>query len=66
VFAGYTFLYLSNTMRAGDLIDRNVNLTQTPTPTGASNLIGPARPAFPNKDSDFWAQGVNFGLQFSY
>jgi hypothetical protein len=64
---GYTFLYLSDVVRGGDQIDRTVNLTQRPglfgTPGG---LVGPARPVFDFRDTDFWAQGFNAGLEFRY
>jgi hypothetical protein len=28
--------------------------------------VGPARPAFGFRETDFWAHGVNFGLEFKY
>ena len=55
---GYTFLYISNLVRGGDQIDSTVN------PPGAP--AGPARPAFAFHETDFWAQGVNAGLEFRY
>ena len=66
VFVGYTFLYASKVLRPGDQIDRVVNTTQIPPPLAAGTLIGPARPAFHFKDTDFWAQGINFGLEFRF
>jgi hypothetical protein len=63
---GYSFLYLSNAMRPGDAIDRSINTSQIPTPVGPSPLIGAARPTFLGKDSDFWAQGIRFGLQIRF
>jgi hypothetical protein len=64
VFVGYTFLYWSDVVRPGDVIDLNVNSTRLPT-----SLIppsGPLRPQFTFRDSDYWAQGVNFGVQVRY
>jgi hypothetical protein len=58
---GYTFLYINNLMRAGPIVDTAVNLTQQ---TG--DLEGPARPAFRWDESDFWLQGINFGLNWRY
>jgi hypothetical protein len=58
---GYTFLYASNVMRAGDVMDTAVNLTQQ-----TSILDGPARPAFQFQDSGYWLQGINFGLNLRY
>jgi hypothetical protein len=66
LFVGYNFLYWSDVVRPGDQIDRAVNPTQLPRLTGSSTLVGPARPAFMFNDRDFWAQGVNFGVEFRY
>ena len=64
---GYSFLYVSNVVRGGDQIDRTVNLSQRPTLFGgAPTLAGPVRPLFDFRDTDFWAQGVNLGLEFRY
>jgi hypothetical protein len=65
-FVGYTFLYWSDVVRPGDQIDRAINLSQLPSTSGPGMLVGPARPAVQFKDNDFWAQGVNFGLEFRY
>jgi hypothetical protein len=63
---GYSFLYCSNVVRPGDQIDRVVNPTLLPTSTGPGAASPPARPAFAFHDSDFWAQGVSFALEFRY
>jgi hypothetical protein len=63
LFAGYSFIYWSTVARPGDQIDRVVNSTLIPPRQFPS---GPARPAFNFKDTDFWAYGVNFGLEFKY
>ena len=63
---GYTFLYWSNVFRAGDQIDRGINPTEIAALSGHGPLLGPARPNFPFQSTDFWAQGLNFGLQFRY
>ena len=52
--------------RPGDQIDRAVNPTQLPLSTAAPLLTGLARPAPVLRDTDFWAQGINFGLEFRY
>ena len=59
-FVGYDFLYLSNVLRAGDQVDLRVD------PRLTSGLAGPANPPYAFHGSDFWAQGVNFGLEFRY
>jgi hypothetical protein len=61
-YVGYTFLYLSNTSRAGNQIDPVVNSTQLAPGT----LVGTPRPIFVRQDSDFWAQGINFGLEIRF
>ena len=63
---GYSFLYASDVLRPGDQVDSEINRTQIPPPIGPGALVGPARPAFPFHETDFWAQGVNLGLEFRY
>lgn len=68
-YAGYNFLYVNNVVRPGDQIDRVVNpsqLLRSTDPNRANNLVGPARPVFVFNDTDFWAQGVNFGLEYRW
>jgi hypothetical protein len=65
-FVGYSFLYWSNVVRPGDQIDRAVNPSQFPQSAAVPQLIGPARPAPVLRDTDFWAQGINFGVEFRY
>ena len=52
---GYTFVYWSNVLLAGDQIDRVVDLSGTGT-----------RPAIELRDSDFWVQGVTLGANWNY
>ncbi len=67
LFAGYDFLYLSNVIRPGEQIDRSINLAQTVQNAIAGNPAAPGtRPAAMLIGSDFWAQGVNLGLEFRY
>ena len=66
LFAGYTFLYWSEVVRAGDQIDTSLNATQVPVVRPAGPLLGPARPAFSFHGTDLWAQGGTFGLEFRY
>jgi hypothetical protein len=63
---GYTFLYWSRVFRPGDQIDTVLNPTEFSAAVGNRSLVGPARPTFTFKDSDFWAQGLNFGAEFRY
>jgi hypothetical protein len=63
---GYTFLYWSSVVRPGDQIDTGLSGTQIPTDSRFNPQAGPARPAVLLRDTDFWAQGVNFCLEFRY
>jgi hypothetical protein len=65
-YIGYTFLYTSRAVRPGDNIDLGVNPSVLTAVAGRGTLVGTARPLFPGKDSDFWAQGLDFGLEFRY
>jgi hypothetical protein len=56
VFTGYTFLWWANALRAGDQIDLVVNRSAS----------GPSRPALPYHTDDFWAQGINAGLELTW
>jgi len=60
VTAGYDFLYLTNAVRPGDQIDRNVNPSQF---ASGGALTGPAFPQQILHRSDFFATGVSFGLE---
>ena len=61
---GYTFLYMSNVVRPGDQIDRIIDTAQipnanAPTPTGTF-------PRFAFDNTDYWAQGLSFGLNYRW
>lgn len=60
VTLGYNFIYWSNVVRAGDQIDRDINPNLLPPE--ASPFTGPLRPEFRFNDTDFWAMGINVGL----
>ena len=65
-FAGYDFLYWTNVVRPGEQIDRVLNeqmIPNFPSNPPPSNAI---RPIVPFRESDFWAQGLNLGLEFRY
>jgi hypothetical protein len=59
---GYTFLYWSDVARPGNEINRAVN----PTQLAPGRLQGPVQPAFQFVATDFWAMGLNFGLDFEF
>jgi len=61
---GYNFIYWSRVVRAGDQIDREIN--QDLIPPAAMPVTGPQRPALAIRDTSFWAQGFNVGLDFRW
>lgn len=64
-WVGYDFLYWSQVLRAGSQIDLRVNPAQVPTDpafTGA-RATSPA-PQF--NRTDFWIQGLSFGVQLTF
>ncbi|MBY0525963.1 MAG: BBP7 family outer membrane beta-barrel protein [Gemmataceae bacterium] len=69
IFAGYTLLYLNRAVRPGDQIDRVLDVTQIPnfpvSPPPAP-VNGQRRPLVPFRESEFWAQGLNFGFELRY
>jgi hypothetical protein len=62
VSLGYTFIYWSRVARPGNQIDLAVNPTQLPPGT----LVGQPRPAFSFHESDFWAQGIDLGVEVRF
>lgn len=60
---GYTFLYLSSVVRPGDQIDRRIDGELLATPPSDA---GARRPRFCFSSSDYWAQGLNVGLDYDF
>jgi hypothetical protein len=63
---GYTFMYCSSVVRPGDQIDTGLSGTQIPTDSRYNPQAGPIRPAVPLRQTDFWAQGINLGLELRF
>lgn len=63
---GYTCLYWSSVVRAGDQVDTGLSGTQIPTDSRFNPQAGPDRPTVLLNDSAFWAQGINFGVEYRY
>jgi hypothetical protein len=61
---GYSFLFWSSVARPGQQIDRRVNPNIVPTDGGFGTAGGPPSPGFSFNHSGYWAQGLNFGLEF--
>ena len=54
---GYNILWISDVALSGDQIDQTVNLGQP---------AGPNRPAFAFHGTDYWLQGINWGLNWDF
>lgn len=68
IIVGYSFLYLSSVARPGDQLDRVINPSQASAINNSfpASLVGPARPELNLHTTDFWAQGLNFSLEFRF
>ncbi len=58
---GYSFVYWSDVVLAGNQIDRSVNLSQVPGP-----IVGAARPGVKFQETDFWVQGISTGAEYRW
>jgi hypothetical protein len=69
VFVGYEFMYWNSVLRPGDQVDTVVNVNLVPNFVNPP-LQGPnanvQRPAVLFRTSDFWVQGMRFGLEYHY
>jgi hypothetical protein len=64
VFAGYNLLYISSVVRPEGVVNRVVNPTQIPL--NGTAFTGSAQPALTFHGTDFFAQGLNVGLEFRW
>jgi len=65
-YVGYSFIYWSDVARPGDQINRSVNPALVPTSQTFGTASTPAAPSFTFQRTEFWAQGINFGLEVRY
>ncbi|MEM8681392.1 MAG: BBP7 family outer membrane beta-barrel protein, partial [Planctomycetota bacterium] len=61
---GYSFIYLGNVLRPGDQIDLDVNPDQLAPPLDP--IVGPLRPEFVFRQTDYWAHGLNVSLDLRW
>ncbi len=61
---GYTAIYWSNVVRPGDHISTDLNTGLLPP--AISPLPGVARPEFKFNTTDYWVQGINYGLEYRW
>ncbi len=57
---GYSLIYWSDVCRAGNQIDRSLSQLPPDAPSGAE------RPKVTMQTHDFWAQGINVGLDYRF
>ncbi|HLA84524.1 MAG TPA: BBP7 family outer membrane beta-barrel protein [Thermoguttaceae bacterium] len=62
-FLGYNLILWNDVARASEQVDYTLNSSYFPP---ADDPTGEARPHFAWQDSDFWAQGVNAGLEYRF
>jgi hypothetical protein len=65
-FVGYDLLYWTNVARAGEQIDRTVDLRQVPTIPAYDPTLRNTLPAPQIRSSNFTAQGITFGFEFKF
>jgi hypothetical protein len=63
-YLGYNILYWGNVMRSGDQIDRNIDPRNWANAPDAANAL--PFPQFLDRQSSFWAQGINLGLEVRF
>jgi hypothetical protein len=65
-YVGYNALYWSRVARPGDQIDRVIDTGQIPNFGQATAPTGINRPAVPYQQSDYWAHGLNAGVEITW
>lgn len=63
---GYTFFYWNGVARPGAQMNRTLNPRQIPTSLPFGPPVTPPQPVRFFNSSDYWAQGVESGLEFRY
>lgn len=65
---GYTFLYVSEMLRAGKIMNPNINPTQSVAIENNpdTELVGEPSPRARLNSEGFWTQGINAGLEFYF
>lgn len=66
LYIGYTFLYWSDVIRPGDQAATPVVPGLVPTSLNFGSPLAPAQPFTVFKHTDYFAQGVNFGVAIRY
>ena len=66
-FVGYNFLYIGNALRPEGLINTNIDAARIPNfPAGGTAPLPFAQPTPQFHLSDYFVQGISFGVQFRW
>jgi hypothetical protein len=65
-WVGYGFLYMNDVARPGSQIDLAINPRVVPASPAFGSTSGPAVPRATGIRNDFFAHGVQFGLEVRY
>jgi Putative beta barrel porin-7 (BBP7) len=67
-FIGYDIMYWNQVVRPGAEINRDLNVTQSAVISGNPNpvLVGPAQPTPLFNRTEFYANGLTFGIELKY
>jgi len=65
LFFGYNFMYLTDVLRPGGVIDTTINTNLIPFVSN-SPLLTPTRPGLRSEFSDLWVQGMMLGFSLEY
>src|SRR5262249_39282749 len=63
---GYDLIYWSRVIRPGGQVDPVLDVNQIPNFGAVAPPVAVSRPAVLFKDTDFWAQGISFGVELRY
>jgi hypothetical protein len=66
VTLGYSFLYWSSVVRTGNQVDLNINRLEVPSLVPVTGFQTTAPGQMRLHCSDFWAHGLNVGLEFRF
>ena len=66
IFVGYNVIYWSHVLRPGNQIDTTIDSTRIPNFGNTNATLTTGRPGWAANYSDYFAQGLNFGLTFRW
>lgn len=66
VHVAYDFLFINDVVRPGNAVNPNINPTFLPTSSTFGAFTGLPQPRVPFREEDFWAHGVEFGLELRF